>query len=64
MTENKAIVPDEIISPDCNIDRTHKNIPIETIIEYRNRELSVLVYYSTRSGYSVAKVLRVWISSK
>lgn len=39
MNENKAIVPDEIISPDCNIDRSHKNIPIETIIEYRNRGL-------------------------
>ena len=40
MTENKPIIPDEIISPDCDIDRSHKNIPIETIIEYRNRGLS------------------------
>ena len=39
MNENKAIVPDEIISPDCDIDRSHKNIPIQTIIEYRNRGL-------------------------
>ncbi len=42
MNENKAIVPDEIISPDCNIDRidrSHKNIKIETIIEYKNRGL-------------------------
>lgn len=40
MNESKAIIPDEIISPDCNIDKSHKNIPIETIIEYRNRGLS------------------------
>ena len=40
MDENKPIIPDEIISPDCDIDRSHKNIPIETIIEYRNRGLS------------------------
>ena len=40
MKENKPIIPDEIISPDCDIDRSHKNIPIETIIEYRNRGLS------------------------
>ena len=40
MNENKPIIPDEIISPDCDIDRSHKNIPIETIIEYRNRGLS------------------------
>jgi predicted DNA-binding protein YlxM (UPF0122 family) len=40
MKENKQIIPDEIISPDCDIDRSHKNIPIETIIEYRNRGLS------------------------
>jgi hypothetical protein len=40
MDENKQIIPDEIISPDCDIDRSHKNIPIETIIEYRNRGLS------------------------
>lgn len=39
MDENKAIVPDEIISPDCDIDRTHKNIPIQTIIAYKNRGL-------------------------
>ena len=40
MDENKPMVPDEIISPGCNIDKSRKNIPIETIIEYRNRELS------------------------
>jgi len=40
MKENQPIIPDEIISPDCDIDRSHKNIPIETIIEYRNRGLS------------------------
>lgn len=40
MDENKAIVPDEIISPDCDIDRSHRNIPIQTIIAYRNRGLS------------------------
>src|SRR3990170_5494193 len=42
MKENKPIIPDEIISPDCEIDRSHKNIPIETIIEYRNRGLSYM----------------------
>lgn len=40
MKENKPIIPDEIISPDCDIDRSRKNIPIETVIEYRNRGLS------------------------
>ena len=30
----------EIIKPDCDIDRSHKDIPIETIIEYRNKGLT------------------------
>lgn len=40
MDENKPIIPDEIISPDCNVDRIHKNIKIETLIEYKSKGLS------------------------
>ena len=43
MNENKVIVPDEIISPDCDgIDRTSKSIPIEIIIQYMSRGLNIV----------------------
>lgn len=41
MTENKPIIPDEIVSPDDVIDRNHKNIPIESIIEYASKGLNL-----------------------
>ncbi len=40
MDANNAIIPDEIILPDCDIDKAPKGIKIESIIEYRNQGLS------------------------
>ena len=49
--KTKQLSRTRLFPPDCDIDRSHKNIPIQTIIEYRNRGL----------GYSeIAKLTRVF----
>ena len=39
-SKNKGVNISKSFSPNCDIDRSRKNIPIESIIEYRNRGLS------------------------
>jgi predicted DNA-binding protein YlxM (UPF0122 family) len=41
MNQNQPIVPDEIIPPNDVIDRRHKEIPIESIIEYMSKGLNL-----------------------
>jgi len=41
MNQNKPIIPDEIIPPNDVIDRRHKEIPIESIIEYMGKGLNL-----------------------